>query len=57
MGSIRLFMPILLIGLFIIYILYLGLIKKDLKRKLNTVVYPGVFFTLLWTVLYFLILK
>lgn len=57
MSPVRLFIPILIIGLFILYILYLGLIKKDLKSKIKTVVYPGVFFILIWVILYFLILK
>jgi hypothetical protein len=44
-----------LITLFIAYILYLLLIKKDLK-KFKTVLYPGLFFIAIWAIIYYFLL-
>lgn len=52
--------PIISIGLaiaFLVYLLYLGLIKKDLKSKISTVVMPGVFFLITWFVIFYLLFK
>jgi hypothetical protein len=49
------FIALGLIVVFIIYVLYL-LVKKDMKR-LNTVLYPGLFFIVLWAAIYFFLLK
>lgn len=50
------FIPIGLIIVFIVYLLYLLLIKKDLK-KFRTVLYPGLFFIIIWAVIYYSLLK
>ncbi len=50
------FIPIGLIAVFIVYILYLLIIKKDIK-KLKSVLYPGLFFIVIWAVIYFFLLK
>jgi cytochrome c oxidase assembly factor CtaG len=48
------------IGLFIVfvgYILYRAIVKKDLKSKMRSVVMPGLFFIAVWALLYFFLLK
>ncbi len=50
------FIPIGLIAIFIVYVLYLLLIKKDMKR-FRIVLFPGVFFIVIWAVIYYLLLK
>lgn len=52
----RLFIPIAFTAVFIIWVLYHFLIKKDLKAHTNTM-YVGLFFVGVWGVLYFLMLK
>lgn len=52
--------PIISIGLvvvFVLYLLYMGLIKKDLKSKFSTVVLPGIFFVIVWLVIYWLLFR
>lgn len=51
------FIPIGLIILFLGYILYLAIVKKNLKSKIKTVVMPGIFFIGIWAVIYFFLLK
>jgi hypothetical protein len=51
--------PFIAIGLtavFIVYTLYLLLIKKDIK-KFKTVLLPGLVFIAIWAVLYYACLK
>lgn len=48
--------PIGLTALFILYVLYLALIKKELKAKFKTVVLPGLFFLAIWAAIYFFVL-
>lgn len=50
------FIPLGLIAVFFGYILYLAIIKKNLKRKFKTVVLPGVFFITIWGVIYYFLL-
>ena len=50
------FIPIGLISIFILVILYLLIIKKDMKQ-LKTVLYPGLFFIVLWAFIYYFLLK
>ena len=50
------FIPIGLISIFILVILYLLIIKKDMK-KLKKVLYPGLFFIAIWAVIYYFLLK
>ncbi|MBF6640794.1 hypothetical protein IVB69_04835 [Flavobacterium sp. J49] len=52
----RIFMPIVFVILFILYVLYLAIIKKELKQNLSKVVYPGLFFIVVWALLYFVFL-
>ncbi len=52
----RIFMPIVFIVLFVLYVLYLAVIKKELKQNLSKVVYPGLFFIVVWALLYFVLL-
>ncbi len=53
----RVFMPIVFILLFIFYVLYLMIVKKQLKQNLAGVVYPGLFFIAVWGILYYFILE
>jgi hypothetical protein len=53
----RLFMPIAMIAVFVLYVAYLAFLKKDLKRNLATVVYPGAFFIAVWGVCYMAFLR
>jgi FtsH-binding integral membrane protein len=50
------FIAIGLIIVFVAYVLYLLIIKKDLK-KLKIVLYPGLFFIAIWVVIYYFLLK
>ncbi len=52
----RLFIPIAFVIVFICWILYRILIKKDIKQNLNTV-YLGLFFIVIWSLMYVFILK
>jgi len=52
-----LYLPLILIAVFIIYVLYLAIVKKNLRTKMNTVVLPGLIFIAIWAVMYWLILK
>jgi hypothetical protein len=51
-----LFIPFVLIAVFILYALYLIFFKKDFKQ-LKLVLLPGVFFIAIWIALYYFILK
>ncbi len=46
------FIPIGILALFIIYILYLLIVKKDIK-KFKEVLYPGLFFLAIWGIIYY----
>jgi hypothetical protein len=50
------FIPLILIPIFIGYVLYLLLVKKDTK-KFRSVIVPGLFFIALWVVIYYFLLK
>lgn len=50
------FIPPMFIIVFIAYVLYLVIIKKD-KKQLRLVVPIGLIFTLIWAVLYYLLFK
>lgn len=50
-------MPIVFIFLFLLYVLYLAIVKKELKQNLDKVVYPGLFFMVVWAVLYYFLLQ
>jgi hypothetical protein len=52
----RLYIPILMILSFLVYILYLAFLKKELKQQLTGVLYPGLFFMGVWIFLYYFIL-
>lgn len=51
------YIPVGLLIVFIGYILYRAIVKKDLKSKVRTVVMPDMFFIAVWAVIYFFILK
>ena len=51
------FIPIGLVVVFIIYVLYLALVKKNIKSKIQTVVLPGVFFIAVWGLMYYFLLR
>ncbi len=51
------FISIGLTAVFIIYLLYAGLVKKNLRSQLHTVVFPGLFFLIAWFVMFFLFLR
>ncbi len=50
------FAPIAFKSIFIVYVLYLLVIKKDMK-KIKTVLYPALFFIAIWVVIYYCLLK
>lgn len=56
MHPIRIIIPLVFIALFLVYIVYLILSKKDVKT-IQKVLYPGLFFIAVWAVIFFLILK
>lgn len=56
MHPIRLGIPLVVIAIFLVYILYLVLTKKD-SKTITRVLYPGLFFIAVWAVIFFLILK
>ena len=49
--------PIGLVIAFTIYLLYLIIVKKNLKANLQPVIFPALLFISVWSVIYFLILK
>jgi len=50
------FIPIGLIIVFIVYVLYLLIIKKDMKR-LKILLFPGLLFIAIWALIYYRLLK
>jgi hypothetical protein len=52
-----LFIPIALTIVFVIYVLYLAVVRKNLKTKMKTIVLPGFIFIAIWAVMYCLVLK
>jgi hypothetical protein len=50
------FIPIGLLTVFIIYVVYLLFIKKDLK-KFKAFFYPGLFFFAIWGAIYYFLIK
>lgn len=46
-------MPIVMIAVFLFYLLYLLIVKKNLKQQADKIVYPGLFFIVAWVALYF----
>jgi hypothetical protein len=52
----RIFFPILFLVIFMGWILYRLLIKKDLKQNVNSL-YFGLAFTGVWCLVYFLLIK
>ncbi len=53
----RVFMPIVLTAIFLIYVLYLVFVKKESKTKLKSVIYPGAFFIVVWGLCYFALVR
>ncbi len=51
------YIPIGLIAIFIVYVLYLAFVKKNLRSKFKGTVLPGLVFIAIWAVIYYLILK
>lgn len=52
----RLIIPFFMIIVFLLYVLYLALIKKELKKNLYSVLYPGLFFIAVWGVIYYVLI-
>ncbi len=52
----RIYMPIAFLIFFLGWILYRLVIKKDLKKNLNSM-YLGLFFIGVWALIYFFMLK
>jgi FtsH-binding integral membrane protein len=50
------FISIGLIAVFAVVILYLLIIKKDMK-KVKSVLYPGLFFIGIWILIYYFLLR
>ncbi|WP_187695259.1 hypothetical protein [Chryseobacterium sp.] len=48
--------PIGLIIIFIIYVIYLAFVKKDMQM-LRSVLYPGLFFITVWALIYYFMLR
>jgi hypothetical protein len=48
------YLPIVFIVLFVGYVLYLALVKKNLKANMRSVVLPGLFFIAIWALIYFI---
>lgn len=55
MGIVYPLIAVFLAVLFVAYLLYLALVKKDIKAKMQTVVLPGVFFLSVWAAIYFIV--
>jgi len=53
----RLFMPIIFTALFVLYVLYLAIVRKNLRQNKHAVLYPGLFFIVVWGVIYFELLR
>lgn len=53
----RLFIPFVMIALFLGYILYLLFIKKELRKNIYTVLLPGMFFMSVWGLIYYWIIS
>ena len=51
----RIYLPIAFAALFILWVLFRLIVKRDLKKHLNTV-YLGLFFGVVWAVIYFFVL-
>jgi len=51
------FIPLGLIAIFVLYVLYLAIIKKNIKSKMQTVVLPCLFFIAIWGGIYYFLLK
>ena len=52
----RIYMPIAFLIFFIGWILYRFVLKKDLKENLNSL-YLGLFFIVIWVLIYFFIVE
>ncbi len=52
----RVYIPIIFFAVFIGWILYRLLVKKDLKQNLTTL-YIGLAFTVIWILIYYFLLK
>lgn len=52
----RVYIPIIFFAVFIGWILYRLLVKKDLKQNLTTL-YIGLTFTVIWILIYYFLLK
>lgn len=50
------FITVGLIAVFLVYVLYLLLIKKDNKR-LKATLFPGLFFIVAWLIIYYFLLR
>lgn len=50
--TVFIYIPIGLTVVFLLYILYLGWIKKDLKARFKSVVLPGLLFVGVWALIY-----
>jgi len=50
-------MPIVMTAVFLCYIFYLLVVKKNLRQQMDKVVYPGLFFIVVWGVIYFEFLR
>lgn len=46
---------VFLAALFVLYVLYLAFVKKNITAKMQTVVLPGVFFLSVWAAIYFIV--
>jgi FtsH-binding integral membrane protein len=56
MHPIRIGIPLVMIAVFVIYLLYLIVTKKE-SKQIKNVLYPGLFFIAVWGIIYFVIWK
>lgn len=56
MHPIRIGIPLVFMALLVIYLLYLLFAKKPI-RKIKQIGYLGLFFTAIWAVIYYVILR
>lgn len=56
MHPIRIGIPLVIIAIFIVYLVYMVVTKKD-QKAIKKVLYPGLFFIGVWALIFFLLLK
>ncbi|MCR5860864.1 hypothetical protein LRS05_01310 [Flavobacterium sp. J372] len=55
MGIVYPLIAVFLAAFFVVYLLYLALVKRNIREKMQTVVLPGFFFLSVWAAIYFIV--